>query len=95
MAYRIVCSESKYGRLIKLPTSPLSTRTCSCFGNISQLPNPRIEDISEALSLNSPAPIHSLKKKNMCAPPDLLLHTTAGILNFLIFLSNATRSKGY
>ena len=31
----------------------------------------------------------------MWAPPDLLLHTTAGILNFLIFLSNATRSKGY
>ena len=41
IAKRSVCSESKYGRLIKLPTSPRSTRICSCFGNISQPPYPR------------------------------------------------------
>ena len=37
-AYLVVISWSKYGRLIKFPTSPRSTNISSCLGKISQPP---------------------------------------------------------
>ena len=80
---------------MKLPTSPRSTNISSCLGNISHPPWPMTEAISDALSLNSPALIHSVIKKNMCAPPDLLRQTTQGIFNFLSCLSKAIWSNGY
>ena len=92
-AYRVVCLAFWYGRLIKFPTSPLSARTSSCLGNISQFPQPKAEENSASLSRTSEAGIFSDRNKNRWAPPDFDRQTTSGSLNLLTLDNNAMRSR--
>ena len=79
----------------KFPVSPLSIKIVDCLGNISEPEKPNAADNSDILLCMSAACVGALKNTHTCAPPLLVLPTTAGILCWFSLETNCLWSTLY